>query len=441
MRVELVCPAAEDSAKLRSLAVATLAALTPDDVELSLRDDMVKRIDPGKDIDGGADLAAITVSTKTALRAYELAAAYRQHGVKVVMGGIHPSAVPEEALEHCDSVVIGEAEGLWEKVIADVRRQDLQRVYRQTTWPDFRTPPRPKRSIFPRRQYTWVHTVQASRGCPFDCEFCSVTPFLGRVPRVRDPQDVAEEIASIGSRWILFSDDNIVGNGEHSRALFRAIKPLHLIWFGQASLHGMQDRETLRLMASSGCRTVFVGFESMSRASLVGCGKRQNDPRKYLDAVHRLHDHGMTVWGAFVFGFDEDNERVFEDTVEFARKAGILIASFGVLTPYPGTRLFTRLQAEGRLLHDRWWLHDKRDGYPMFIPKQMSVEQLFEGWQGTWKSFYSTSSIAERFARSSLTSLFSLVSFLPLNLHQQRLTAQKIIGGNKFYLRDGSADA
>jgi radical SAM superfamily enzyme YgiQ (UPF0313 family) len=441
MRVELVCPAAEDSAKLRSLAVATLAALTPDDVQLSLRDDIVKRIDPAKDIDGGADLAAITVSTKTALRAYELAAAYRQHGVKVVMGGIHPSAVPEEALEHCDSVVIGEAEGLWEQVIADARRHDLQRTYQHTKLPEFRTPPSPNRAIFPRRDYTWVHTVQASRGCPFDCEFCSVTPFSGRAPRLRDPENVAAEIASIGSKWILFADDNIVGHGEYSRALFRAIKPLHLIWFGQASLHGMQDPETLRLMASSGCRTVFVGFESTSRESLMGCGKRQNDPKKYLDAVRRLHDHGITVWGAFVFGFDEDTEAVFEDTVEFARKAGILIASFGVLTPYPGTRLFTRLQKEGRLLQDRWWLHEKRDGYPMFVPKRMSVEQLFEGWQGAWKSFYSASSIAERFARSSLISLFSLVSFLPLNLHQRRLTSDKIIGGNKFYLRDGQAGA
>jgi len=281
--------------------------------------------------------------------------------------------------------------------------------------------------------------VQASRGCPFNCEFCSVTPFLGRAPRLRDPLDVAEEIASIGSRWILFADDNIVGHGEHSRALFRALRPLRLIWFGQASLQGMQDRETLRLMAASGCRAVFVGFESMSRASLVGCGKRQNDPREYLDAVHRLHDHGIAVWGAFVFGFDEDTEEVFEDTVEFARKAGLLMASFGVLTPYPGTRLFTRLHEEGRLLHERWWLHDKRDGFPMFVPKRMSVERLFEGWQGAWKSFYSASSIADRFARSSLSSLFSLVSFLPLNLHQRRLTSQKIVGGNKFYLRDGRA--
>ena len=166
MRVELVCPASEDSVHLRSLALATLAGLTPDDVELSVRDDIVRKIDPDKDIDGGADLAAITVSTKTARRAYELAAAYRQRGVKVVMGGIHPTAMPEEALEHCDAVVIGEAEGLWEKVVADARQGTLQPVYRHATWPDFRTTPWPRRSVFPSRGYAPIHTVQASRGCP-----------------------------------------------------------------------------------------------------------------------------------------------------------------------------------------------------------------------------------------------------------------------------------
>jgi radical SAM superfamily enzyme YgiQ (UPF0313 family) len=171
MRIELVCPAAEDSAHLRSLAIATLAGLTPDDVELTLRDDIVRRIDPARDIDGHADLAAITVSTKAALRAYELAAAYRQQGVSVVMGGIHPTAMPEEALEHCDTVVIGEAEGLWEQVVADARRGSLAPVYRHAALPGFRTPPRPKRAIFPSRGYVPVHTVQASRGCPFTCEF------------------------------------------------------------------------------------------------------------------------------------------------------------------------------------------------------------------------------------------------------------------------------
>jgi radical SAM superfamily enzyme YgiQ (UPF0313 family) len=436
MRVELVCPAEEDSAPLRSLAIATLAALTPDDVELLLRDDIVKKIDPGKDIDGSADLAAISVSTKTALRAYELSAAYRQRGVKVVLGGIHPTAMPDEALEHADAIVVGEAEGLWERVIADMRQGALQRVYRHTELPDFRTPPWPKRSIFPSRGYVPVHTIQASRGCPFACEFCSVTPFFGRRTRLRDPRDVAREIASLKRRWIMFADDNIVGHGQHSRDLFHELSPLKLTWFGQASLLGMQDAETLRLMAASGCRAVFVGFESVNRETLVACGKRQNQPRQYLDTVRRLHDHGIAVWASFVFGFDQDTQDVFDTTVEFAIQAGILMASFSVLTPYPGTPLFNRLQQEGRLLDERWWLREQRDGFPVFRPTHMSPEQLFEGWQNAWKLFYSGSSIVRRSRHAWATSLFALASFFPINLYQRRLTYEKIVGGNKFFVRD-----
>ncbi len=436
MRIELVCPAAEDSARLKSLALATVAGLTPDDVEVSLRDDTVKRIEP-TEINGGTDLAAFTVSTKTAFRAYELAAAYRQRGVKVVMGGIHPTAVPDEALQHCDAVVVGEAEGLWERLVADARAGRLQPIYRHEALPDFRTPRWANRQIFPRWTYMPVHIVQASRGCPFTCEFCSVTPFFGHKTRLRDPADVAREVATLPAGFVMFADDNVAGYGEHSRALFRALAPLKRRWVGQASLHGMQDAETLRLMADSGCHAVFVGFESVSRESLLACGKRQNDPALYLETVRRLHDHGIFIWASFVFGFDQDGPDVFESTVEFARRAGFLMASFSVLTPYPGTRLFERVRAEGRLLDERWWMRDWRDGYPFFHPTLMSVDQLFEGWQNAWKWFYSGSSVLSRLPYAARTSWLALASYLPINLFQRWLTAEKIIGGKKLFLRDG----
>lgn len=436
MRVQLVCPAAEDSAHLKNLALATLAALTPDDVELSVCDDTLKRLDPATDLDFTADLAAITVSTRTAMRAYELAAAYRQHGVKVVMGGIHPTAVPEEALERCDCVVIGEAEGLWEKVIADARAGRLQSIYRHATLPEFRTPPRPDRSIFAKRGYIPVQAVQASRGCPFSCEFCSVTPFFGRKTRLRDPKDVAAEIKALGRPWVMFSDDNIIGVGHQSRELFRELKKLNITWFGQASLQGMQDQETLELMAESGCRAVFIGFESVNRQTLVACGKRQNKPEHYIETVKRLHDLGIGVWGAFVFGFDEDTQGVFEETAEFAIRAKVVIASFAVLTPYPGTPLYGRLKQEGRLLDERWWLHEARDGFPVFRPKHMTPEQLFEGWKSAWPLFYSGSSIMRRASQALWTSPIMFLGYFPLNLYQRRLTRDKIIGGNKFFMRD-----
>jgi radical SAM superfamily enzyme YgiQ (UPF0313 family) len=436
MRIELVCPAAEDSVNVRNLALATLAAMTPADVTLSLRDDTVKRLDAATDLDYTADLAAITVSTRTARRAYELAAAYRQRGVKVVLGGIHPTAMPEEALEHADVVVCGEAEGLWELVVADARAGRLQPIYRHETLPDYRTPVVPDRSIFPKKGYIRFHPVQASRGCPFSCEFCSVTPFFGRKTRLRDPKHVAGEIAAIGRPFVMFSDDNIVGFGEHSRELFRELKPLKIKWFGQASMQGMQDPATLKLMAESGCKGLFVGFESVNRKALVACGKKQNSPDQYLATVQRLRDAGIAVWGAFVFGFDEDTMETFADTAEFGIKASLLMASYSVMTPYPGTPLYWRLKQEGRLLDERWWLKDQRDGFPVFRPKHMTPEQLFEGWQSAWKIFYSGSSILRRAPRVLSTSMVALVGFLPANLFQRRLTRLKILGGNRFFMRD-----
>jgi radical SAM superfamily enzyme YgiQ (UPF0313 family) len=280
MRIELVYPAAEDSARLRSLALAILAGLTPPEVQIALRDDSVQRLDPATDLDLGADLAAITLSTKTAARGYELARAYRQAGVKVVLGGIHPTAVPEEAQRHGDAVVVGEAAGLWERVIADARRGKLEPLYRHPAPPAFDRPVRPRRDIFRSRRYVPVHTVQASRGCPFDCEFCSVTPFFGRDFRLRPLPQLVQEIEELDGKWLMFADDNILGRPDHSRRLLRELAPLRRKWFGQASLHALRDPENLRLLAASGCRALFVGFESVNRASLQSSGKSQNQDRK-----------------------------------------------------------------------------------------------------------------------------------------------------------------
>jgi radical SAM superfamily enzyme YgiQ (UPF0313 family) len=434
MRVDLVCPAAEDSAQLRSLAIAVLAGLTPAGVDLSLKDDIIRRLDPETDLDFGADLAAITVSTKTAARAYELAAAYTRHGVKVVMGGTHPSALPDEALQHCDAVVVGEAEGIWPDVLTDQRAGALRRLYVQENPPEFRHPVHPRRDIFRSGKYIPVHTVQATRGCPFSCEFCSVAQFFGRELRPRAISHVVKEIEELDRRWILFADDNILGRPTYARELFSALAPLRLTWFGQASLQGLRSREDIQRMADSGCRGLFIGFESLSRKSLVSCGKVQNDPERYAEVIRLLQDHGIAVWASFIFGLDEDGEDVFERTVEFAIKARVFMALFALLTPYPGTRLYTRLENEGRLLIPRWWLKPALKDFPVYQPRGMTPERLYEGWQWAWQEFYSAGAILRRLPGISFSSLFSIFSFLPINLRQRRLATEKIIGGNKFFL-------
>jgi radical SAM superfamily enzyme YgiQ (UPF0313 family) len=443
MRIELVYPAAEDSAFLRSRAMAILAGLTPREHGLTLRDEIVGRLDPGRDLDLGADLAAISVSTKTARRAYQLADAYRDHGVKVVLGGIHPTALPDEAARHADAVVVGEAEGLWERLLDDLRAGRLRPRYRHASPPDYGggTGRPPRWSIFTSRRYAPIYPLQASRGCPYDCEFCSVTTFFGHRLRLRAVDALVAEIAALPRRWVIFTDDNIVAGGRRARQLFAALEPLGLTWFGQASLQGLQDTATVRAMAASGCKGLFVGFESVNSASLRGCGKDQNDPRRYREIVDRLQDHGIGVWASFVFGLDDDGPGTFERTLELAVGAKIFMALFAIQTPYPGTRLYWRLLQEGRLVDPTWWLHRQERDYPLFRPRRMTRRQLHEGWQWTWEQFYGASSIARRFVRtSSLASPFSLLAYLPLNLLQRGLTRRKILGGERFFRRDRCRD-
>lgn len=436
MRIELVCPAAEDSAFLRSRAVAILAARTPPEVDLSLKDDIVRRLDPATDLDFSADLAAITVSSKTASRAYELAAAYRRHKVPVVLGGIHPTALPDEASQHCDAVVQGEAEGLWEQLLRDLGQGSLQPLYRHRELPQLGPGPLPRWDLFRSPRYVPVTTLQASRGCPFDCEFCSVTPFYGHHFRWAPAAEVVREVESLDRRWVMFADDDILGQPGRARRLLVELAPLKLTWFGQASLHGLSDPRNVQLLARSGCKALFVGFESVEPQSLAGCGKHHNRPQRYLEVVKRLQDHGIAVWASFVLGLDHDTPDIFPRTLEFARRARLFMALFAMLTPYPGTRLYQRLRQEGRLLDDHWWLHPRTRDEPLYRPRLMSPDQLHQGWQWIWKEFYSGASILGRFGAAASSSLFSLAAFWPLNMLQRRLTRDKILGGEAFFRRD-----
>ena len=437
MKIDLVIPAAEDSAFLRSRAVAVLAARSPAYAALSLRDDIVARLDPERDLDLSADLAAITVSTKTALRAYELAAAYRRAGVPVVLGGIHPTAMPDEAAEHCDALVLGEAEGLWERLLEDLRAGCLRPRYRHDELPALAPGPLPRWELFTSKKYVPVTTLQASRGCPFDCEFCSVTPFYGRAFRRADEAEVTREIEALDRRWVMFSDDDILAQPRRARRLLAALRPHKVTWFGQASLSGLADPRNVELLARSGCKALFVGFESVERQSLAGCGKHHNRPERYLEIVRRLHDHGIAVWASFVLGLDHDTPDIFERTLAFAREARLFMALFAMLTPYPGTRLYQRLEQEGRLLDRRWWLHPRPRDEPLYVPRRMTPEQLHDGWQWLWKEFYSGGSLLGRFRAAARCSPFTLAAFWPLNMLQRRLTRDKILGGKAFFRRDG----
>jgi radical SAM superfamily enzyme YgiQ (UPF0313 family) len=431
MKLELISPAAEDNAPISSLSLATLAGLTPPRMKIHFTDDLINTVD----LDGGlrdADLVGITCSTKTAPRAYEIARAYGEKGTPVVLGGIHPTAVPEEALEYADAVVVGEAEESWPRLLADFQKGNLERVYQQEALTSPDKIPWARRDIYDPRAYFAVDPIQATRGCPYLCDFCSVRRFFGGTYRYRPVADVINEIRSLPHRMILFTDDNIVGHARYSRDLLQALIPLKKRWIGQASLAGLQDEGTIRLMVKSGCAGLLIGFESISEDNIRSSRKFQNRPSEYPKIIRSLHRHGIAIWASFMFGLDHDDKGIFERAVRFAIEAKFFSVVFAILTPYPGTELYERLEKEGRLTDSRWWLQaDQEAEAPHLYPLGMSREELREGWKWAWQEYYAYSNILKRFQWEYKPTLANKLVYFPFNLVQHRFVQKKILRGQR----------
>jgi radical SAM superfamily enzyme YgiQ (UPF0313 family) len=340
------------SSRFPPLGLGIVAALTPEQWDVALVDENWEPF-----VYQDADLVGITAFTASANRAYEIAAAYRRRGVPVVMGGIHASMCPDEALRFVDAVVVGEAETAWPQVVADVEAGRLQRVYRGE-WADMAGLPRPRRDLF-HPGYIFA-SVQTSRGCPMDCEFCSVTAFNGRRYRRRPPEEVLDELETIPHKMLFFVDDNIIGYGEESReqalALFRGMveRGMDKWWFCQASLNFADDEEVLRWAGRAGCKMVFLGLEAEEVDALAEVNKRLNLRRgveSYAEAFRRIHRAGIAVLGAFIFGMDGDTPERLRRRAAYMVRSGVDVMQTTFLTPLPGTRLFERLRDEGRLLY------------------------------------------------------------------------------------------
>lgn len=385
--------------RLPPIGLMKVAALTPPDWQAVIADEKSETVDLNQE----ADLVGITAMTPTARRAYQIADHFRQRGIKVAMGGMHASNLCEEALQHCDSVVIGEAEGLWPRLLLDAGAGSLQRTYsHHGNYPVLLNQPCSDWESMRAKDYLSLHFVETTRGCPHDCEFCSVTSAFGGHFRTRPLEEVEAELRRLRSfaglltlkRCVFFLDDNIVSSRAYAKALFGRIADLNLNWFGQASVNIVRDPEILQLAQKSGCRALFIGFETLCDQSLASVGKHFNRPKEYLEVVRKIHDHGIGIDGSFVFGFDEDTEAAFDRTLDFVMQAKLEIAYFSLLTPYPGTRLHRRLTAEHRLLTEDWDYYDAN--HVVFRPKLLSPEQLLEGYHYVMKEFYSVSSIFRR---------------------------------------------
>jgi len=385
--------------RLPYLGLLRVASLTPPDWEVVLIDEKVETLD----LTQHADLVGITTMTPIANRAYAIADAFRSRGIPVVLGGMHASKLPEEALQHGDSVVIGEAEDLWDKLLQDMERGELKPVYRhENSYPSLEDRPPLDWDHFRGKGYLPVHFVETTRGCPFGCEFCSVTSSFGGKFRNRSVDAVECEIKDLKPfpgrfTWqnlVFFNDDNIISSKKHARALLERITPYKLDWLGQTSVDMAQDDEMLALCKKSGCMGLLVGFESLSADTLKSVNKGINKPQQYIDVVKRMHDHGIGVKGSFIFGFDTDDPGVFDRTVEFTIKAKIDVCYFSILTPYPGTKFYDQMLAEGRII-DRDWSHYNTHNV-VFRPKLMTPQQLLDGYWAAMKEAYSYSSIFKR---------------------------------------------
>ena len=418
---------------LEPLVFGVLARLTPPDVEVKLYDDRLEEIP----FDEPTDLAALTVETFTAKKAYQIAARYRARGVPVVMGGYHPTLLPEEAGQFADAVAVGDAESMWGRIVEDARAGRLERVYQSP--PDLETQGvKPDRRIFAGKKYGGIRIAQVGHGCRFACDFCSIHAFYGRAMPRRSLRDVLEELEELRGQFVFFADDNLFTNVEQAEELFRALIPLNIHWACQISSDAAQNPRLLDLMARSGCIGAFIGIESLNEANLAQMRKKWNV--KYgghAETLARFYEHGLMVFGTFVLGYDHDTTESFDRTLEFALKSKLALAHFNPLIPMPATRLYERLKAENRLLRDRWWLDDNyRYGETLFRPMNMTPKQLEEGCFRIRREFGSYASIFRRALAPQMNahSPHHLFAYLASNL----ASIKEIVNKQGAPLGDGS---
>ena len=369
-----------------------LAAITPKNYEVEIVNENFSNID----FDSDYDLVGITTYTMTAPRAYEIADKFRRRGKKVVLGGYHVTAMPDEAIQHADSIVLSWAEGSWPQLLEDAEKGKLRPFYGPNYDYSIENIPPLRRDII--RHEPWFGAVQTSRGCLNNCEFCPIGSFCKNVIKQRPIKDVINDIKSMKNRYFRFHDPHLTVNRKYAKDLFKEIikNKIKKYWVANGTVNVLNavDNEFLDLARKSGCIDWFIGFESVSQESLNGIKKTHNKVKDFKKLVKRLHDHGMTILGGLIFGFDDDTPDIFDLTLEKMYEFEIDALEINILTPYPGTPLFDRLDKEGRILTRDWSKYNQVD--VVFQPKNMSAEELIEGTRKTIKEFYSYHNIIKR---------------------------------------------
>ncbi|HEX9074628.1 MAG TPA: radical SAM protein [Anaerolineae bacterium] len=398
MKVKMILPALTEAASpfwrpikyslFPPLGLATLAGYLEDWDEISLQDEHVEKLD----LEDVPDLVAIEVYITSARRAYEIADHYRRRGAHVALGGLHVTSLPEEAAAHADTIFLGPAEDTWPRFLLDFRRGQAGKTYasKERTLKGL---PRIRRDLIKRHLYLVPNSIVVSRGCPHTCDFCYKEGFFkgGKSFYTQLVDDALSEIDRLPGRHLYFLDDHLFGDPRFANALFDGMRGMGRVWQAAGTVKAVLAPDLLEKAANCGLKSLFVGFETLDPRNLREQKKYQNLDRDYAAAVRRLHDLGIMVNGSYVFGMDGDDESVFARTVEWAIEQGIETATFHILTPYPGTGLYARMNAEGRLLHRRWDWYDTR--HTVFRPARMTPEKLEEGYWQAYHDFYKWGSI------------------------------------------------
>lgn len=354
-------------------SIYSLAAATPKDVEYQVIDETANQTIPQH---SNVNLVVVFASTPDAVHAYHVAESFRRQGISVVLAGLHASFLPDEAAQHADSIMIGEAEGIWETLLDDFRQGELKSRYTNRHAVDLaQLKPFPHDRIDLSR-YAELSTVLVSRGCKFQCNYCTVPGFFPQL-RMRPVSAVVDEIRHAGLKWVELHADNLIADRNYALELFHALAPLNIYWGGEATLNIAQDEELLAAAAASGCAYLVVGLETPSQSALDGAGKGFILIDRVKENIERLHAYGIAVDSALLFGFDEHDTTIFRRTLEWVDDIQLDVAHTTILTPFPGTPLFQQLQDENRILTTDWRQYDC--SHVVFQPKQMSPAQLQEG--------------------------------------------------------------
>lgn len=392
------------------ITLALLAAIVPKELnaEVKIYDETAERIP----LELEADIVAITCITGTASRCYKYADYFRSRGITVIMGGVHPSLMPQEAMEHADSIIVGLGENSFPQALLDAKNNTLKKVYYQDGHVSIANRPLPRKDLLKKSKYITLNTVEAVRGCNHRCTFCAYPQAFGKAVYKRPVEDVINEIKSFKGKEVVFPDVNLIADIQYAKDLFTALIPLKKWWFGLTTTAIGYNDELIEIFEKSGCKGLLIGFESVNQETQQNINKGVNHVSEYKKLMEKLHNHGIMVMGCFAFGSDEDQKDVFKRTVELCLEAKIDLPRFSIITPFPATDFYKSLDDEGRIVERDWSMYDVE--HCVYKPKNMTPEELEEGIACAWKEVYSWKNIFKRLDFSKKKTIKSI--FLLLNI-------------------------